>query len=194
MRQSRLPQAQVARQIPDGSRTITVEIVRDRRLKSATHYRVEHDTIRVRIPPHLTTEQVENTLDVIVERVLKQRQRARKQNDIDLDQRARDLNTRYFDGELRWHTIRWVSNMQHRLGSCTSGGSTDGDIRLSDRIRSWPVYVVDYILAHELAHRKYPDHSPDFWRYLARYPHTERAKGFIEGMAFAQGQRAEDLI
>jgi predicted metal-dependent hydrolase len=126
--------------------------------------------------------------------VLKQRTRARRLNDDDLEQRARQINRRYFDGELSWHTIRWVNKMAHRLGSCTSGGATDGDIRLSDRIRHWPAYVLDYVLAHELAHRKYPNHSADFWAYLARYPHTERARGFIEGIAYAQGDDPDSLI
>ncbi|MBN1964118.1 MAG: M48 family metallopeptidase, partial [Anaerolineae bacterium] len=111
-----------------------------------------------------------------------------------LEQRARDLNARYFGGELSWHTVRWVSNMAHRLGSCTSGGATDGDIRLSDRIRDWPAYVRDYILAHELAHRKYPNHSPEFWAYLERYPDTARARGFIEGIAYARGEQPDDLL
>lgn len=182
------------RQIPDGGRILTVEVTRDGRLKSAAHFRLENDMVHVRVPSHLSADQVERVLDDIVARVIKQRQRARKQNDLDLDARAHDLNRRYFNGELRWHTVRWVSNMQRRLGSCSAGGTTDGDIRISDQIRGWPPYVVDYILAHELAHRKFPDHSPAFWDYLARYPHTERARGFIEGVAYAQGHDPESLI
>jgi predicted metal-dependent hydrolase len=180
--------------VPDGAHILTVEVTQDRRLKSAAHFTTRQDTIQVRVPPHTSPDQLDKLLDDIVERVLKQRTRARKQHDIDLEQRARDLNANYFDAELSWHTIRWVSNMQHRLGSCSQGGTTDGDIRISDRIRRWPSYVVDYILAHELAHRKYPDHSPAFWDYLARYPDSVRAQGFIEGIAFAQGEDADSLI
>ncbi|MCZ7554554.1 MAG: M48 family metallopeptidase [Anaerolineales bacterium] len=84
--------------------------------------------------------------------------------------------------------------MQHRLGSCTSGGSTDGDIRISEQIKEWPAYVVDYVIAHELAHRRHPNHSAEFWAYLARYPHTERARGFIEGFAYAQRADPDDLL
>ena len=84
--------------------------------------------------------------------------------------------------------------MTRRLGSCTSGGSTDGDIRISERIRGWPGYVVDYIIAHELAHRRFPNHSDDFWAYLARYPHAERARGFIEGIAFAEQVEPDSLL
>ena len=188
------PESRIVRHVPDGSHLLTVEVTRDKRLRRAAHWKVQQDTIQVRVPPHTPAGQLDRLLDDIIARVLKQRARARKHSDSDLERRAKVLNRQYFDGELRWHTIRWVSNMKNRLGSCTEGGSTDGDIRISDRIQRWPDYVVDYVIAHELAHRKYPNHSPAFWEYLARYPHTARARGFIEGIAHAQGKDPDSLI
>jgi predicted metal-dependent hydrolase len=84
--------------------------------------------------------------------------------------------------------------MQKRLGSCTSGGPTDGDIRISSRVRDWPDWVVDYVIAHEMAHRRHPNHSPAFWRDLSRFPQTERARGFIQGVAFQGGEDAEEWL
>jgi predicted metal-dependent hydrolase len=185
---------EVMRRVRDGPHLLAVEVVRDRRLHTSARWTVDNDTIQVRVPLHVSREKLDQLLDDIIARVLKQRARARQQNDADLERRAHDLNCRYFDGELRWHTIRWVSNMAHRLGSCTTGGATDGDIRISERIQNWPAYVVDYILAHELAHRRFPNHSAEFWEFLARYPHTERARGFIEGLAYAQGSDPDELI
>jgi predicted metal-dependent hydrolase len=188
------PRSEVVRQVPDGPYTLTVTVTRDRRLRTTVRWAVNQETIQVRAPARLPPDQLEELLDDIVARVLKQRARSRQRNDDELETRARDLNQRYFDGELRWHTIRWVSNMTQRLGSCTDGGTTDGDIRISDRIRDWPAYVVNYIIAHELTHRKHPNHSSDFWAYLSRYPHTERARGFVEGIAYAQGDDPDSLI
>lgn len=185
---------EIIRHIPDGPHTLTVEVVRDKRLRSSARFTLHQDIIQIRVPAHLAARELDKLVDQIVERVITQRTRARKQNDIDLEKRARDINQKYFDAELRWHTIRWVDNMERRLGSCTSGGTTDGDIRISERARSWPAYVVDYLLAHELAHRKYPNHSAEFWAYLERYPHTERARGFIEGIAYGQNENPDDLI
>jgi predicted metal-dependent hydrolase len=48
-----------------------------------------------------------------------------------------------------------------------------------------PGYVVDYVLLHELAHLLVPDHGPDFWALLEAYPRTERARGYLEGVASA---------
>jgi hypothetical protein len=189
-----MPPKNFTRQVSDGAVTLTVEVTQDKRLRKSVRWTLKQETIQVRFPPHINAAELDRLLDDIIERVLVQRKRARRQNDDDLDHRARVINKRYFQGELRWHTIRWVSNMQHRLGSCTEGGSTDGDIRISDRIKQWPEYVVDYIIAHELAHRKYPNHSREFWDYLARYPHTERARGFMDGIAFAAGDDPDLLI
>ncbi|MCL4238779.1 MAG: M48 family metallopeptidase [Anaerolineae bacterium] len=185
---------EIVRQVADGPHTLTVEVVRDRRLRSSARWTLHGETIQVRAPAALPRKQLDELLDKVIARILKQRKRARSLDDADLERRARRINRAYFAGELNWHSIRWVSTMQRRLGSCTSGGSTDGDIRISERIREWPGYVVDYVIAHELAHRRHPNHSADFWAYLARYPHTERARGFIEGFAYAQRADPDDLL
>jgi predicted metal-dependent hydrolase len=193
-RDSEQPQGKILRRVPEGSRTLTVEVTYDKRLRTSARWTLNQETIRVRVPSDILPIQLDKVVDDIIARVLKQRARARQRDDEDLEQRARTINRQYFNGELRWHTIRWVSNMDHQLGSCTNGGTTDGDIRLSDRVRSWPAYVLDYVIAHELVHRKYPNHSPEFWDYLAQYPHTARARGFIEGMTYAEGNDPDRLV
>lgn len=113
--------------------------------------------------------------------------------DADLHERAELINRKYFDGKIQWNAIRWVDNMESRLGSCTRGGVTDGQIRISKKIRNWPDWVIDYVIAHEILHRNHPNHSPAFWNDLrAAYPLTERARGFITGAGFAAGQPLED--
>ncbi len=185
----------VLRQVKDGPHTLTVAVQWDKRLRRTVRWTVEGDTLILRAQPGLTLARLEAILDAdVLPRVLKQRASARGRQDDELARRARAINEQHFGGELRWHSIRWVSNMQRRLGSCSTGGPTDGDIRISDRLKGWPDYVLDYVIAHELAHRKHPDHSREFWEYLARYPNTERARGFIHGVAFAEGAQPDDLL
>ncbi len=166
----------------------------DSRLRRNVRWMVRDNTIQIRAPRSIRRADLDRMVADIVDRVQKQRRRAVRMQAVDLQERAEAINRRYFGGELAWHTIRWVTNMEKRLGSCTTGGSTDGDIRISERIRNWPTYVVDYVIAHELAHRRHADHSPAFWDYLTRYPHTERARGFIEGMAFAEETDADSML
>ncbi|MBQ4107756.1 MAG: M48 family metallopeptidase [Lentisphaeria bacterium] len=56
-----------------------------------------------------------------------------------------------------------IGSAQTRWGSCTS----EGHIRYSWRLGLCPEPLVDYVVAHEVAHRRHMDHSPAFWREVA---------------------------
>ncbi|MFZ5919141.1 MAG: M48 family metallopeptidase [Chloroflexota bacterium] len=180
--------------LPVADNSIDVEVVRDGRLKKTIRWEWHGHQVRIRAPERITKRELEQHVAEIVEKVKCRRAQVRARADADLEARASEINRRYFDGEIGWHSIRWVNNMQRRLGSCTNHGPTDGDIRISSRIRGWPDWVIDYVIAHELAHRKHPDHSQAFWDYLSRHPKTERARGFIQGVAFQLGEDAEGWL
>jgi predicted metal-dependent hydrolase len=172
---------------PEG-KPITVHIIPDRRLKKSFRWmRDENGDILLRMPYRTPKQSITHLLEEIAKQLKTQRKRREQRTDEDLHQRANYINRRYFKGELSWISIRWATNMRNRLGSCTNGGTTDGYIRISERIRGWPQWVIDYVIAHEMAHRRYSNHGSEFWAYLrAAYPQTERALGFIQGMGFAQ--------
>jgi hypothetical protein len=180
-------------EVPDDD-PIAVEVVREGRLRSRIHWEWHGSRVQIRAPKGIRQEELDRHVAEIVAQVKQRRAQVRARADSDLEAAARRLNRDYFGGEIHWHSIRWVGNMQKRLGSCTNGGPTDGDIRISERIRGWPDWVVAYVVAHELVHRKVPNHSPEFWAILSRYPRAERARGFIQGVAFQLGEDAEDLV
>ncbi len=101
-------------------------------------------------------------------------ERQREANQHDLRARSERLAENY-DLPLP-RSIRWVSNQQQRWGSCTP---SDGSIRLSDRLASFPEWVIDYVIVHELAHLMEFGHTPRFWSIVQQYPLTERARGFL---------------
>jgi len=173
---------------------IAVEVVRDLRLRKTIRWEWNGSKIRVRALWHLRQDLLDRQVAEIVAKVRRKRAQVRARADIDLEARARQINKRYFGGEITWHSIRWVNNMRQRLGSCTTGGPTDGDIRLNSEMKGWPEWVVDYVIAHELAHRKYPGHNAEFWALVSRYPQTERARGFVLGVAFQVGQDEEGWL
>jgi predicted metal-dependent hydrolase len=173
---------------------ITVEVVRDARLRSRVHWEWKGDQVRIRAPQGVAQHELDRVVAEIVEDVKRRRAQVRARAAADLEALAESINQRYFKSEVSWHSIRWVRNMRRRLGSCTNGGPTDGDIRISDRIKGWPDWVVAYVVAHELAHRKHPNHSREFWAYVGKYPQTERARGFLLGVAFQLGEDAEEWL
>jgi predicted metal-dependent hydrolase len=173
---------------------LEVEVSQDGRLRTRIHWEVRGSKVRIRVPRGMARKELDRHVADIVARVKRRRAQSRGRANEDVEALARQINQAYFGGEIRWHSIRWVSNMRQRLGSCSTGGSTDGDIRISDRIKDWPRWVIDYIVAHELAHCKIPGHGPEFWALVGRYPKAERARGFLLGAAFQLGKDAEEWL
>jgi predicted metal-dependent hydrolase len=70
-----------------------------------------------------------------------------------------------------------VRDQSSRWGSCTSAGS----LSFSWRLILAPPFVLDYLAAHEVAHLVEMNHSPRFWRVIARVcDHVERAKKWLD--------------
>ncbi|MGC0420648.1 hypothetical protein ABIA38_006178 [Embleya sp. AB8] len=165
-----------------------VEVRRSaRRRRTVSAYR-DGDRTVVLLPGRMTQTEEKRWVGVMLERLAAQ-ERRRRPSDEDLAARARELSARYLDGRAEPASVRWVGNQNSRWGSCTP---IDGTIRLSTRLRGMPTYVVDYVLLHELAHLLVPGHGPRFWTLLAAYPRTERARGYLEGVAAASGLAPSD--
>lgn len=57
-----------------------------------------------------------------------------------------------------------LSSARTRWGSCHSNGR----IRLNWRLIQMPLHLIDYVVAHELAHLREMNHSLRFWQTVAR--------------------------
>jgi predicted metal-dependent hydrolase len=158
-----------------------VEVRRSkRRRRTVSAYR-EGDRIIVLIPASLTRRQEAEWVETMVARI-QQSERRRRPTDDDLLTRATALRDEYLGGLAQPVSVRWVSNQRSRWGSCTPGDRT---IRLSSRLQGMPSWVVDYVLVHELAHLLAPGHDASFWAWVDRYPHAEKAKGYLLGWSAA---------
>lgn len=152
-----------------------VKIIRSERRFKTVSSRVTGGVFVVRAPAHLSDEELEPIVNKLLTRLKKQKQKEGLDNG-DLDRWARQLNRQYFGGKLKWRSIRWVTNQNTRLGSCTP---TNGTIRISHRVAGMPLFVRKYVVVHELAHLKEPNHGPKFWKWVDKYPKTERARGYL---------------
>jgi predicted metal-dependent hydrolase len=150
-----------------------------RRRRTVAAYR-EGGRIVVLIPARFTAKQEQEWVGRMVARV--EGTSSRRRGDAALARRARELSARYLDGRAVPTSVRWVPVMRTRWASCTPA---DGSIRLSERLRDMPAWVLDYVIVHELAHLLESGHGARFWRLVERYPRTERARGYLDGVTAA---------
>ncbi len=171
-----------------------------RRTRTVTVLR-ERGQLVALVPERLTRAQEAELLPPLVERFLRREARAGSRlGDEELLERARHLHRQFLqpqvDTPLPPVQLHWVDNQFRRWGSCNCA---TGEIRLSARLRTMPAWVLDYVLVHELAHLRQPDHSAAFHRLVAAYPRHGEARAFLHGYQHAvdvaasgSGDRVDD--
>lgn len=160
-----------------------VRVVRSARRRKTVSATVDKGVLIVRIPARMSKSEEAYWVERMGKKLsAKSEKKKSRRSDEALEERARRLARDYF-GELEF-TIVWSTRQQQRWGSCTP---LDRSIRLSTNLKEFPDYVIDYVIIHELAHLLIADHSAEFWKLCARYPFTDRARGFLEGVAFSGG-------
>ncbi|MEC5178990.1 M48 metallopeptidase family protein [Arthrobacter sp. CG_A4] len=179
------PPAAAALTTADGA---PVEVRRSARRRRTVAAFWENGTAVIAIPSSFSGTQEREWVHRMLEKLRLQGERgtragkSRPRSDAALAAHAAELSGKYFGGRAVPSSVRWVGNQNSRWGSATP---SDGTIRLSDKLQPMPQWVIDYVLLHELAHLLVAGHNAAFWRLLAAYPETGRAKAFLEGVSFA---------
>jgi predicted metal-dependent hydrolase len=151
-----------------------IRIVATRRRRRTVAARLRAGVLELLVPDWMSQAERQRWAEEMSHRLQRRMERS-KPSDLRLEQRARSLNERHFGGRLRWTSITFA-DMSHLWGSCTF---TAGAIRISTRAASLPDWVLDYLLVHEMAHLEHSDHGAAFRELEARFPLTERARGYL---------------
>lgn len=170
---------------------IPVEIIRSHNRVKTASARLVDGRLVVRVPAGISPDEERELVDKLLPKVLKSQRKRQREHLPDLKKRAAELNKVHFGGKLRVNEIKWVSNQEKRYGSCTPSTAT---VRISDRIASMPLWVLDYVIMHELAHLVEANHSPRFWQLVARYPLTERARGYLIAVNLEDEYGPQDIV
>jgi len=161
-----------------------VEVRYSQRRKRRASARLEDGRILVELPASIDRRTAEDLTRRLVEGLLERRS-GLTMGDAGLANRAAVLADRYVEG-VRPRSVTWSARQSSRWGSCSLPA---GDIRLSDRLRPVPPWVIDAVLVHELAHLLVPDHGPAFQRLTTRYERSAQAAVFLDGFALGLANR-----
>ncbi len=170
------------READSGTNAISVQVIRSSRKTMALQIKPDL-TIVARVPRHTTDEEVRRFIEGhrhwIIKNVMKMAaiDRNRPGGDIppwqEVTRAQRDRikekiadRVRYYSGMMRVTVGRIsVRDQKTRWGSC----SAKGNVNFNYRLFYMPEELLDYVVVHELAHRKHMNHSPAFWAEVARY-------------------------
>ncbi len=76
-----------------------------------------------------------------------------------------------------------VRDVGRRWGTYRPGDTGGGQMALHWAVFQLPAQLVDYVIAHELAHIRVAGHGPDYWRLLRRaIPECKRLKDELDEM------------
>lgn len=134
----------------------TVEIIRSTRRKKTIQARQDGNKIKIYLPAGLSKQEEAQWIEKIKAKVEKKSLKKELNDDQYLQKRFSKFNNKYFDGQLSVNSIRYVTNQNTRSGSCTPASGT---IRISHKLADMPIWVLDYVIMHEITQLVYPDHS-----------------------------------
>jgi predicted metal-dependent hydrolase len=147
--------------IPFLGAAITLRLSPEKR-QSALAGGAQGDELHLALPPDARQEQVR---DAVLAWFKDQARRI-------LGERLAELGARSETPYSSWA----LSSARSQWGSCAA----DGRILLNWRLLHFSLPVIDYVVAHELAHLKELNHSPAFWDQVARLlPGFEAARDHI---------------
>jgi predicted metal-dependent hydrolase len=102
-----------------------------------------------------------------------------------LKDEAKDIIVSTVDKIAREHGFKYnqirVKNQKTRLGSC----STKKNLNFNWQIAKFPQEVMEYVVKHELAHLRHPNHSNRYWREVERIdPQYKKHHNWIKEHAY----------
>ena len=137
--------------------------------------------LRVSAPQWVSRGDLDEAIVVLARRLLR-RERAREVNGADNALELARKVARRFSNCPEIVAARFSTQQKARWGSYSTRTRT---IRLNAALRQMPSWVLEAVVAHELAHIDHPDHSTAFWDLLRRVcAETDRARAFLEGVSW----------
>jgi hypothetical protein len=170
-----------------GDQTLTLSV--ERKAVKNINARLRGQALAVSIPLRAPREQVLPAINDLAQRLLRRVAGRSVNAEMDVLEVARRVAQR-FPRPPEVSAVQFSTQQTSCWGSYSTRTRT---IRLNAGLRHMPPWVLEAVMAHELAHALHPDHSPAFWQLLrAVEPQTDRAEAFLAGVTWL-AHRWEEL-
>jgi predicted metal-dependent hydrolase len=160
---------------------VTLTLIVERKRVKNINARLRDTTLMISAPLNAPQATLDRAIPDLARRLVR-RVHARQVN---VEEDALALAHRVaarFPNQLEVAQVLFVTSQEARWGSYSPATRT---IRLNAALRQMPRWVLEAVVAHELAHLVHQDHSPAFWKLLRRVcPDTDRARAFLAGASW----------
>jgi len=150
------------------------KVIKSPKRKRTASAQLRNGFLEIRLPAWISFSEEQKIVQKFISS-FKKRSLSKIASDKDLKKLADELNRRYFQGELKY-SVCWSKRQNSIQGSCTIKNKT---IRISERLKEVPLWVLKGVIVHELTHLLVPNHSKKFWEIANRYPLMERSRGYL---------------
>jgi predicted metal-dependent hydrolase len=168
------------------TRTIQIDgtaltvLVERKRVKNV-NARLEGSVVKVSAPIHIPNAELDQAIRELARTLLRRAWTRRVNREGDALTLARRVAARFPEPPVVRRVV-FVTTQHVQWGSYSP---TTGAIRLHAALRQMPRWVLEAVVAHELAHAVHLDHTKTFWRLVRRVcPATDRANAFLEGVTW----------
>ncbi len=170
--------------VVDG-KALTLVVERKRRVKNV-NARLKGSALRVSAPPGIPEKDLRPVVEDLARKLLRRAHANRVNDEGDALALTRKVAGRFPEPPSVGRVL-FVTTQRSRWGSYSPRTDT---VRLNAALRSMPRWVLEAVIAHELAHSVHPDHSPSFWHLLRSVcPETDRARSFLAGVSWLAQNR-----
>ncbi len=160
---------------------VELTVVLERKRVKNINARLHGSTVSMSAPYHATRSEIEQAIPELARRLLRHARAKHVNREESALALARKVAAR-FPRPPEVESVVFVTTQSSRWGSYSP---LSGTIRLNATLREMPRWVLEAVLAHELAHAFHLRHSRSFWALLRRVcPDTERANAFLDGVSW----------
>jgi predicted metal-dependent hydrolase len=159
---------------------VTLTVVIERKAVKNINARLRDTTLSISAPYGVDAAALDEAITTLARRLTQRIHKRRVNHEEDALALVRQVSARFPNppaidrAEFTLTEARWGS---YSAATCT--------VRLNAVLLRMPRWVLEAVVAHEIAHAIHPDHSPAFWRLLRSVcPDTDRAQIFLDAVTW----------